>query len=353
MTGLRPPPHRRLVPLAIATALALLLGACADPRAPLGGGERAAAATVASPRGTAPATPAAATRTPPPALTGTPTPTPTPTPLLLSPPSVIPPLVGQGETLLVRLGGVPAGFVGTLRIGAQEHPMVRADGTLWAVAGVPLDARIGEARATVVVRDTRGAPLGEASATYAVVALERPVDYLELTPETTAILTPEAADREAALRAAQFAAFDAAPRWDRAFRAPLPRTLDITTAFGQGRSINGGPVEGQHSGTDLAEDEGTPVYAAAAGRVSWAGVMPIRGNAVILDHGAGVLTGYHHLHDIAVEAGRAVQAGDLIGHVGATGLATGPHLHWELSIYGVNVDAMTWLTRVFGPSTGP
>ena len=73
--------------------------------------------------------------------------------------------------------------------------------------------------------------------------------------------------------------------------------------------------------------------------------MPIRGNSVIIDHGGGVKTGYHHLRAILVEVGQEVVAGTVVGEMGSTGLSTGPHLHWELTIYGVNVDPKTW-TRV-------
>jgi murein DD-endopeptidase MepM/ murein hydrolase activator NlpD len=75
--------------------------------------------------------------------------------------------------------------------------------------------------------------------------------------------------------------------------------------------------------------------------------MPIRGNSVIVDHGGGVKTGYHHLLDTSVVVGQQVEAGALLGHVGSTGFSTGPHLHWELTIFGVNVDPETWTTRVF------
>ena len=77
--------------------------------------------------------------------------------------------------------------------------------------------------------------------------------------------------------------------------------------------------------------------------------MPIRGNTVILDHGAGVRTGYHHLDVTRVEVGQTIEAGVLLGMIGSTGLSTGPHLHWELTIYGVNVDPMTWTRVGFTP----
>jgi murein DD-endopeptidase MepM/ murein hydrolase activator NlpD len=78
--------------------------------------------------------------------------------------------------------------------------------------------------------------------------------------------------------------------------------------------------------------------------------MPIRGNTVILDHGAGVRTGYHHLDETRVEVGQVVEAGVVIGLMGSTGLSTGPHLHWEMTIYGVNVDPMTWTRVDFTPA---
>jgi murein DD-endopeptidase MepM/ murein hydrolase activator NlpD len=76
--------------------------------------------------------------------------------------------------------------------------------------------------------------------------------------------------------------------------------------------------------------------------VAFAGFFAQRGNSVIIDHGAGVFTGYHHLSRIDVVDGQEVVAGTVVGGIGATGLATGPHLHWELIIGGVNVDPVFW-----------
>jgi murein DD-endopeptidase MepM/ murein hydrolase activator NlpD len=75
--------------------------------------------------------------------------------------------------------------------------------------------------------------------------------------------------------------------------------------------------------------------------------LVVRGNAVLIDHGGGVFSGYWHLVDIAVSAGQQVQPGDLLGHVGTTGLSTGNHLHWELRVNGFAVNPMQWLTTRF------
>jgi murein DD-endopeptidase MepM/ murein hydrolase activator NlpD len=73
--------------------------------------------------------------------------------------------------------------------------------------------------------------------------------------------------------------------------------------------------------------------------------LTVRGNAVIVDHGLGVHTGYWHLSRIDVAAGQVVKVGDAIGQVGTTGLSTGSHLHWELRIGDVPVDPMEWTRR--------
>jgi murein DD-endopeptidase MepM/ murein hydrolase activator NlpD len=74
--------------------------------------------------------------------------------------------------------------------------------------------------------------------------------------------------------------------------------------------------------------------------------LTVRGNALVLDHGWGMLTGYWHLSKIEVDVGQRVQKGDLIARIGSTGLSTGSHLHWEMWVGGVNVNPMEWL-RLF------
>jgi murein DD-endopeptidase MepM/ murein hydrolase activator NlpD len=98
-----------------------------------------------------------------------------------------------------------------------------------------------------------------------------------------------------------------------------------------------------HLGVDLAVPAGTPVIAAADGRVALAEGLRVRGNAVVIDHGLGVYTAYYHLSQIRVQPGQEVRAGDLLGLAGSTGLATGPHLHWELRVFGVPADPLGWV----------
>jgi murein DD-endopeptidase MepM/ murein hydrolase activator NlpD len=127
----------------------------------------------------------------------------------------------------------------------------------------------------------------------------------------------------------------------------LPSTGAITSQFGTRRIYNGGMLDTFHSGTDFAGAPGSSILAPAAGVVLLAENLPVRGNATIIDHGWGVITGYWHQTDIYVTVGQVVTAGQVIGTVGSTGRSTGPHLHWEMWVGGVQVDPMQWVQQSF------
>lgn len=127
----------------------------------------------------------------------------------------------------------------------------------------------------------------------------------------------------------------------------LPSSGAITSQFGTRRSYNGNPVDTFHSGTDFGAAPGSQVVAPAAGVVVLAEPLPVRGNATIIDHGWGVLTGYWHQDQIQVAVGDVITAGQVIGTVGSTGRSTGPHLHWEMWVSGVQVDPMQWVQHSF------
>lgn len=236
---------------------------------------------------------------------------------------------------------------GQVRFLGQTIPLRQEGELLWAILGVPIDAAPGPRNAEVTLLDATGATSQRVTATVTVTTLERPIDYLEVTEEVQSILTPQAAALEEQLRSKEFTAFDPAARWERPFIRPAAG--DISTQFGSGRSVNGGPVGGFHSGADIANDLGTPIVAAGPGRVAFVEVHPIRGISVIIDHGAGVKSGYHHLEVALVKPEDNVDAGTLIARMGTTGYSTGPHLHWEVTVYGVNVDPFTWTRATFRP----
>ncbi len=134
-------------------------------------------------------------------------------------------------------------------------------------------------------------------------------------------------------------------QWRDPFLLPLQSAFPTTSPYGVRRNYNAGQYFSYHTGQDFAAPGGSPVFAPADGIVTLAEPLTVRGISVILDHGAGLLTGYWHLQEALIVPGETVRAGDPIGLVGTTGRSTGEHLHWELRIYGVAVDPMPFLSR--------
>ncbi|MCW9001701.1 MAG: M23 family metallopeptidase [Rhodospirillales bacterium] len=112
----------------------------------------------------------------------------------------------------------------------------------------------------------------------------------------------------------------------------------ISGVYGSQRILNGVPRR-PHNGVDIAAPVGTPVVAAAGGVVALVHPdMFYSGKTVMIDHGHGLSTVYVHMSDILVEPGARVERGQLIGKVGMSGRATGPHLHWGLSWFSTHLD---------------
>lgn len=118
----------------------------------------------------------------------------------------------------------------------------------------------------------------------------------------------------------------------------------LTDRFGKRRD----PFTGEqayHLGLDISADKGAPVFATAAGVVQSAGWHSDFGNLVVIGHDFGLLTRYAHLSRMAVKAGEQVRRGDIIGYVGATGRATGTHLHYEVWANGRPINPLDLLTK--------
>jgi len=123
----------------------------------------------------------------------------------------------------------------------------------------------------------------------------------------------------------------------------LPLKGRVSGAFGQRRILNKSP-RSPHGGLDIAAPLGTPVAAAGGGRVSYVGQFFFYGKFVLLDHGLGLFTLYAHLNSAKVKEGEVIKAGQTIGHVGATGRATGPHLHFAVSMGEARVSPLGFIS---------
>jgi murein DD-endopeptidase MepM/ murein hydrolase activator NlpD len=135
--------------------------------------------------------------------------------------------------------------------------------------------------------------------------------------------------------------------WDGQFQYPIDEPC-LGSTFGPDRNYNEGTLYYYHTGLDFKVcAPNLNIYAPAAGKVILAEELPIKGNAIFIDHGWGVYSGYAHLSEFNVEVGDMVQPGDIIGQIGDTGRSAGPHLHFEIDIGDVPVNPMTWLSRVY------
>lgn len=135
----------------------------------------------------------------------------------------------------------------------------------------------------------------------------------------------------------------------RAIRQVTPslRPVDggwISSGFGRRKSPFTGAME-FHSGVDIAAHVGTPVVATAAGTVIFSGYKGALGKAVVIDHGFGIVTRYGHLDKYRVKAGQNVARGEVIGKVGTTGRSTGPHLHYEVRLNDIPVNAEKYMSE--------
>ena len=172
-----------------------------------------------------------------------------------------------------------------------------------------------------------------------------PVQEIKLPPDKNALIEQEVSQEELDYLAPVWTRTATPIQWRGPFELPLSVTAPTTSAYGVRRNYNSSQNFSFHTGQDFAAPGGSPVYAPADGIVALAEPLTVRGISVILDHGAGLFTGYWHLQEALVTPGETVRAGDPIGLVGTTGRSTGEHLHWELRIYGIAVDPMPFLTQ--------
>ncbi|MBO9715683.1 MAG: M23 family metallopeptidase [Pseudoxanthomonas sp.] len=245
---------------------------------------------------------------------------------------VFPPSVSQGAMVL---GKVPPGsrveYAGrTLRTTAY--------GTV--VFGVGRD-ETGPVRIVVIRSDG-----SRVEADITVTARDWPLQRVDGVPPKTVEPPPEIAERirreQAQVTAARARDDD---RVDFAKPFAWPVQGRISGRFGNQRVYNGKPGS-QHSGMDIAAPAGTPVLAPAAGIVTFAAPdLYLTGGTLLLDHGFGISSNFLHLSRIDVRVGERVEQGQVIGAVGATGRATGPHLHWGMNWFDVRIDPLLVLER--------
>ncbi len=245
-------------------------------------------------------------------------------------------LVGRarqpGEVLLVAVQGADANVPPT---GRFEDETLRffpggAPGRYLAFVGLDLDVKIGTHTLTLSTPEPW-------STTIDVLPKEFPTRRLQV--EGKYVAPPKEDEERASLEALWIAnalARSQAKRYFTGrFETPIPGAP--SSRFGE-RSVFNGVPKAPHSGADLRAKTGVEVRAPEGGKVVLAGDYFYQGSCVYLDHGFGIFSAYFHLSKIDVKAGQLVKKGDVLGRVGMTGRATGPHLHWSVRAAGARVD---------------
>ena len=244
---------------------------------------------------------------------------------------VFPGSVQQGALVL---GKVPAGS--TVTHAGRE---LRVTGYGTVAFGV---ARDQEGPVTVQVRRPDGS---RHEASIRVSARDWPVERVSGVPPKTVSPPKEIADR-IAREQARVAGARTRDGDNTGFAEHFqwPVQGRISGRFGNHRVYNGTPGA-PHSGMDIAAPDGTPVKAPASGVVTFADDLYLTGGTLVLDHGHGISSNFLHLSRMDVEPGESVRQGEVIGAVGATGRATGPHLHWGMNWFDVRIDPLLVLDR--------
>lgn len=215
-----------------------------------------------------------------------------------------------------------------------------ASGERRLIVGIPIASRAGE-EAEITVSDSKVGQLLE-TIRFAIADKAYPEQHITLPPSKDKHVHPSPEQlaryaREAKEQQAIYKAYSTDKTGWPSF--VLPTQGPLAANFGRKRFFNG-EARAPHLGMDIPAPQGQPVVAPAAGVVTQTGDYFFNGRTVMIDHGQGLVSMLCHLHEIKVKAGDVVQQGAVVGTVGKTGRATGPHLHWTVSLNDARIDPL-------------
>lgn len=218
--------------------------------------------------------------------------------------------------------------------------VIKEDKTHWiAIVGIPLTTKQGIE--TLQIKSSQGAY----TINFTTSHKNYKEQYIKLANNRLINPNQQAQSRIAQEMQLQLAAYQTfSARNPSNLLMELPVSGRLTSPFGLRRFFNG-QERNPHTGLDLAAPQGTPVKAPADGQVILVGDFFFNGKTVFLDHGQGLISMFCHLSAINVQLGQAVKRGNIVAKVGATGRATGPHLHWNISLNDTRVDPAIFIGK--------
>lgn len=255
---------------------------------------------------------------------------------------VYPAEVFQGRSFIVFIASPEAGGHYWARFGNQSVRFFPYEEGVRAIIGTMPEQKLGDYDLVV----NRIAPDGRTeNRTFNITVSRRvyPKVSFWLKPSKKKLLAPDLVTDEWGQIEAKLLKESPDKLWSGLFKKPVP---GITTmAFGTREYVNNNP-RGRHRGQDFRAPLGTRVLAPSRGRVIVAEHFKAFGGTVVIDHGQGINTLYFHLSKIVAKVGEEVETGDILGLSGNTGISSGPHLHWGMSVHNVRVDPLQWVKTV-------
>jgi murein DD-endopeptidase MepM/ murein hydrolase activator NlpD len=244
----------------------------------------------------------------------------------------------QGQVLFVTAVGLPAGVQPRLSWDGKEYPLYPVSEGYRVVIPIRLEERVG-GHAVRLTYTPPGEPERAFERSVTVGRTPVKIQHLSMSRQTERLYSYPGRAKEVALVRRALRTESKTQLWTGNFVVPIHGRL--STSFGV-RRVRNGRLVGYHLGMDLAAPTGTPIHAANAGKVVLARSLTMHGKAVVIDHGFGVTSMYLHQSALRCHEGQTVHRGDVIGAVGMTGVATGPHLHWSVYVHGTAVSPLFW-----------
>jgi murein DD-endopeptidase MepM/ murein hydrolase activator NlpD len=248
-------------------------------------------------------------------------------------------IIGQGDLTLLRIRLKNGNTPQVTWRGKKVLLVSNQEKTDWyGFLGADLSAKPGHYKVVVKVPGSVAEEQLEVEIRgkdYGVRRLTLPKNMVDLDSKTL-----QRARKESKRMKSLWEALPSTPLWNGPFLRPV--SGEVVGPFGKRSIINDQP-RSPHSGVDLKGERGAPVKAINHGQVVLTDDHFFTGLTVVMDHGGGIQSMYFHLHRIAVQKGQVAAKGQIIGFVGSTGRATGPHLHWGIRMNGARIDPLLLL----------